>query len=184
MGAFAPAPAGATIILHSGTYFDLQDPERAAFSIEDIAHALGNLCRFTGHTDRFYSVAEHSVLCSHMVPPEDALAALMHDAAEAFIGDVSSPLKALLPDYAAVERRVERAVWASVGLPDDLPASVKVADRMALALEQRFCMGNRDQWGDVPVLADAVASPIRFLSPAEARAAFLDRYQSLQAAAY
>ena len=172
---------GPTILLLSGEYFDLAEPEACAFQVSDIAHALGNICRFTGHTQRFYSVAEHSVICSHMVPPEDAMAALMHDAAEAFIGDVSSPLKSLLPDYKAVERRVEQAVWSRLGLPLTLPPSVKIADRRALAVEQRVCMGNGDEWGtDEPTDEDCAL--IRFLSPEDARTAFLDRYHDLRCA--
>ena len=119
----ARAISGPTILLRSGNYFDLQDPSASRFEVTDIAHALSNICRFTGHTQRFYSVAEHSVICSHMVPPEDAMAALMHDASEAFIGDVSTPLKSLLPDYKSVERRVEQAVWSRLGLPPTLPTS-------------------------------------------------------------
>ena len=172
---------GPTILLLSGEYFDLAEPEACAFQVSDIAHALGNICRFTGHTQRFYSVAEHSVLCSYMVPPEYAMAALMHDAAEAFIGDVSSPLKSLLPDYKAVEHRVEQAVWSRLGLPLTLPPSVKIADRRALAVEQRVCMGNGDEWGtDEPTDEDCAL--IRFLSPEDARAAFLDRYHNLRCA--
>ena len=172
---------GPTILLLSGEYFDLAEPEACAFQVSDIAHALGNICRFTGHTQRFYSVAEHSVICSHMVPPEDAMAALMHDAAEAFIGDVSSPLKSLLPDYKAVERRVEQAVWSRLGLPLTLPPSVKIADRRALAVEQRVCMGNGDECGNGEP-SDEDCALIRFLSPEDARAAFLDRYHDLRCA--
>lgn len=172
---------GPTILLLSGEYFDLAEPEACAFQVSDIAHALGNICRFTGHTQRFYSVAEHSVICSHMVPPEDAMAALMHDAAEAFIGDVSSPLKSLLPDYKAVERRVEQAVWSRLGLPPTLPPSVKIADRRALAVEQRVCMGNGDEWGNGEP-SDEDCALIRFLSPEDARAAFLDRYHHIRCA--
>lgn len=172
---------GPTILLLSGEYFDLAEPEACAFQVSDIAHALGNICRFTGHTQRFYSVAEHSVICSHMVPPEDAMAALMHDAAEAFIGDVSSPLKSLLPDYKAVEHRVEQAIWSRLDLPPTLPPSVKIADRRALAVEQRVCMGNGDEWGNGEP-SDEDCALIRFLSPEDARAAFLDRYHDLRCA--
>ena len=177
----APAISGPTILLRSGNYFDLQDPSASRFEVSDIAHALSNICRFTGHTQRFYSVAEHSVICSHMVPPEDAMAALMHDASEAFIGDVSTPLKSLLPDYKSLEHRVEQAVWSRLGLPPTLPPSVKVADRRALAVEQRVCMGNGDDWGiDEPTDEDCAL--IRFLSPEDARTAFLDRYHDLRCA--
>lgn len=172
---------GPKILLLSGEYFDIAEPEASAFQVSDIAHALGNICRFTGHPERFYSVAEHSVICSHMVPPEDAMAALMHDAAEAFIGDVSAPLKSLLPDYMAVTHRVEQAVWSRLGLPLTLPPSVKIADRRALAVEQRVCMGNGDDWGiDEPTDEDCAL--IRFLSPEDARAAFLERYHDLRCA--
>lgn len=169
----APAISGPTILLRSGKWFDLQDPSASQFEVSDIAHALSNICRFTGHTQRFYSVAEHSVICSHMVPPEDAMAA--------FIGDVSTPLKSLLPDYKSVEHRVEQAVWSRLGLPPTLPPSVKVADRRALAVEQRVCMGNGDDWGYGEPTDDDCAL-IRFLSPEDARAAFLARYHYIRCA--
>lgn len=98
------------IMLSSGALFDLTDPFASDFTLVDIAHGLARVCRFAGQTNRFYSVAEHCVHVARLVPLEHARAALLHDAAEAFIGDVTRPLKALLPDYRKIESKVEDAI--------------------------------------------------------------------------
>ena len=176
----APAISGPTIMLRSGNYFDLQDPSASRFDVTDIAHALSNICRFTGHTRQFYSVAEHSVLCSYLVPHEDRMIALMHDAAEAFIGDVSSPLKKLLPDYNAIARGVEEHVFSTLGLPYPFPPSVKKADRIMLRLEQSYLMRNEDRWegtedgGGLPA-----GQYLRCCTPAVAMSAFMARFYEL-----
>ncbi len=173
---------GPTILLSGGSYFDFLAPEASEFTIEDIAHGLSMTCRFAGQCSRFYSVAQHSVHVADLVPPEHAYAALMHDAAEAFIGDVSKPLKDLLPEYRVVEKRVEAAIAARFGLPEKMPAAVKDADLVMLATEQRQLMRNRDDW-DYTRGRQVADLEIPEWSPAEARWRFLNLYDALKPSA-
>ena len=170
-------PARGRIALATGGYFDLEDPEGAVLPIHAVAQALAHICRFTGH-GRFYSVAEHSVHASRLVAPEHARAALLHDAAEAVLGDVAAPLKALLPDYRALEHRVEAAVLAQYGLALPLDPAIKVADLRMLAAEQMQCLGNLDRWA---VLEGVKPAGIRlqFWPPSVARRAYLARWDEL-----
>ena len=168
----------ATIQCRSGHYFDFLNPHQSFVLVRDIAHSLAMQCRFNGHTAQFYSVAEHSVHCSHIVPPEDALTALMHDAAEAFIGDVAKPLKRLLPDYAEIENTVEEAIFDKLDIPFPFPPSVKEADIRMLRLEQRDAMLSTDAWYGM----DGLVFPdvnLRFWAPTEAKNQFLLRYAYL-----
>ena len=168
-----------TIMLASGRYFDLRAPESCEIKIADIAHALSNICRFTGHTREFYSVAQHSVLVSLAVPRVHAFAALLHDAAEAFVTDVSAPLKALLPDYKRLEKQVQAAVFAHFGLPPELPDCVKKADLVLLRTEQRDLMGaGADEWSvtrGIELLPDRIVP----LPPHRAKHAFMARFDQV-----
>jgi len=173
---------GPTILLAGGTYLDLLQPEACDFTIEDIAHGLSNVCLFAGQCEPFYSVAEHSVHVSRLVPAEHAFAGLMHDAAEAFIGDISKPLKDLLPEYRVIEHHMETVVLGRFGLTLPLPPEIKEADIVMLATEQRAIMKNRDDWNHTHGRQPADLK-IECWTPAAAKQAFLDRFHELRARA-
>lgn len=165
------------IQMHSGKYFDFLEPEKSDFTITDIAWALSNICRYTGHCGQFYSVAEHSVRVSRIVPREHALAGLLHDAAEAFIGDVSSPLKQMLPDYRALEQRIERAVLGRFGITE-LHHCIKEADLRMLLAEKRDLMPIcNESWAIPGIVADR--TPIHPWGSHPSYIAFLDTFNAL-----
>jgi hypothetical protein len=137
-----------TILLHSGEYLNLLDPQSSKFSIEDIAHGLSMTCRFNGQCDAFYSVAEHCVVMSEMVQKDYKLEALMHDASEAFLGDIVTPLKKILPAYQVIEKSFERQIALRYGLPMKMSPQVKKADTRMCVTEQQQLMNNKDVWRD------------------------------------
>jgi hypothetical protein len=129
-----------------GGRFYPEDPRPEDFDATSIAHALALVNRYNGHTPVPYSVAQHSVLVSLLVEnlggnAEERLWGLLHDASEAYICDMPSPVKRLLPDYQRIERRVMRAILSRFSLGPDMPASVKEADEIALATEAHVLFG-------------------------------------------
>lgn len=129
--------SSATISLLEGGHFDFLEPEKSVFTIKDVARGLSNISRFSGHVHRPYTVSQHSVIVSRIVPEEHALAALLHDSCEAFLGDVSKPLKNLLPDYMALEIKAETEVLKRFGVKFPLHPCVKEADNIAFVTERR-----------------------------------------------
>ncbi|MDQ7877339.1 HD domain-containing protein [Microbacterium sp. QXD-8] len=121
----------------TGRQFYPMDPRPDEVDITDIAHSLAMQCRYNGHVRRFYSVAEHCVLMSQVIEPEFALWALLHDATEAYVGDMVRPLKLNMPEYRAAEDRVEEAIAERFGLPVPMPARVKEIDT-AILLNERL----------------------------------------------
>jgi 5'-deoxynucleotidase YfbR-like HD superfamily hydrolase len=167
------------ILTASGIYFSLDRPDPATIYIADIAHALSQLCRFTGHCRELYSVAQHSYVVSQLVPPEERLAGLLHDAAEAYLGDVSSPLKQLLPQYQALEGLVHQAICVRFGISPKQSDDIKRADLIMLATEKRDLMGNR---GGIWPILDGIEPMPRRITPWPAfvaKKAFLDRFHEL-----
>ncbi|WP_395449657.1 hypothetical protein ACHMW7_07475 [Aminobacter sp. UC22_36] len=169
---------GPTIMLRSGAVLDFLDPHSSEFTIDDIAHGLSLICRYAGQCDRFYSVAEHCVHVSE-VASDHAYAALMHDAAEAFIGDVTRPLKQLLPAYKRIEADVERAIFDRFSVPYPLPDAVKKADLRVLAAEQAQIMpSGTDAWAHAAGVIPAKIT-VKSYSPPEAKQIFLQRFEQL-----
>ncbi|MDL2284483.1 metal-dependent phosphohydrolase [Oxalobacter sp. OttesenSCG-928-P03] len=167
------------ILTCSGDYFSFINPEAYHFEIETIAHALSQLCRFTGHTSAFYSVAQHSVLVSGLVPREMQLAGLLHDATEAFVGDMTKPLKDMFPEFRRIEKNIERAICRQYGIPCPLPHEIKQADLILLATEKRDLMPHvNDQWNYLEGV-EAMKEKITPWSPALAKERFLERFYEL-----
>jgi 5'-deoxynucleotidase YfbR-like HD superfamily hydrolase len=169
----------------SGLKFPLLDIEPSAIRIEDIAHALSMLCRFNAHCSRFYSVAEHSVHVSHEIRPDLALVGLMHDAAEAYIGDVPSPLKKHLTQFQEIEERLiaaiaERFRFAMPEGGSDEARELKRADVQLLVDEKAAIMAREPEpWpSNAPHVKDA--RRIKCWSSEIAKAKFMTRFEELQ----
>lgn len=126
--------------LVSGKRFWPFDPRVGDFDINDIAHCLGNLCRYAGHTQFFYSVAEHCVLLSYAVPPEYALAALLHDGSEAYCADIPKPIKRELADYQGVEDAIQQMLCDQFGIAYPFADAIHQADKAILANEAEYCL--------------------------------------------
>lgn len=155
------------------------DPRVEDISITDIARALSQVCRFGGHTDQFYSVAQHSLNVSLAVPREVGLWALLHDASEAYLGDIPSPIKYTdtFAAYREAEAQLQTLIFETFGLFGPMPEEVKAADRRLLAAEIRDLTAAIDYeaWA-----AQAQAWPtIVPLQPRHAERAFMRRFHAL-----
>lgn len=167
------------ILTQSGRKFDFLDPKPEQIYLLDIAHGLSCESRFSGQTNKFYSVAQHSEWVSRLVPPEFALQGLLHDAAEAYCKDIPSPLKKLLPEYSEIERRVQAAINRRFGLPDVLDFPVKVADLTMLATERRDLMPKHaDEWECLKGF-EPIAQRIEPMAQCHAYISFLQRYDAV-----
>lgn len=165
---------------YSGRQFWPLEPKAEHLAIEDIAHSLANQCRFAGHTTRFYSVAQHSVLVSQAVSEESALWGLLHDASEAYLVDFPRPLKydgEFRERYKFFEGELMAVICEKYKLPIDMPADVKQADEVLLATEKRDLMASEPApWSWLPAPQPRVIIP---WPPTVAKAAFMARFEEL-----
>lgn len=171
---------------NSGLIFDFVNPTEDMIDIEDIAHALSQLCRFTGHCDRFYSVAEHSLIGALVLmergDDELAFEFLMHDAHEAYVGDLSTNLKKLCPDFKIVEERVDKLIRKKYRMEAEMPAAVKQMDITMLATEKKNLLYNHrfSEWNvlnGADILDEDFAADT--LTIKEVRQLFLDTFDML-----
>lgn len=173
---------------YTGRKFDPERVDEKNINIIDIAHALSNLCRFAGHTDRFYSVAQHSVLVSGILEeqglsPECCFAGLLHDATEAYLIDLPQPIKRLpqMEGYCAMEEVLAGVIASRFGFAHSIMSGVQVkrADLIALATEARDLVGDPQDWQTLKGVTP-VPARIKPLLPNEAKVLFLERFLELK----
>lgn len=166
--------------IYSGEKFWPLDPKPEEVDINDIAHSLAFQCRFNGHSNSFFSIAQHSVFVSKIVPPEQALAGLLHDAAEAYTGDMVSPLKKNLPpEFKEIEKEIDKAISEHFGIKNINHIEIKRADKIALFTEMRDLMKKpHSKWDDVDSY-NPHPNKIVPLGPEEAEKEFLERFKEL-----
>lgn len=167
------------ILTHTGKHLDLLDPQPDQIDLADIAHGLSHECRFSGQCRTFYSVAQHSVLVSRIVPADIAFEALLHDATEAYLRDLPSPLKAMLPDYCSIEASLNEVIRRRFELPAYTHQDIRKADAVALVTEARDLMPEEDSAWDIVYGAVPLAERILPLNPADAKALFNERALAL-----
>jgi hypothetical protein len=173
---------GAFIQTFSGAKIYPLNPDPADIRLVDIAHALSNLCRYTGHSQQFYSVAQHSVHVSEIVPWDCRLLGLLHDAPEAFLQDIPSPLKRS-PEFAfyrEAEARMERAIWEAFGLTpptDEQAAAIKQADLELLATEATQLLAPLHRDWELP--CKPLPMMLEPWCPSIAKRTFLDTFHDL-----
>lgn len=182
------------ILTHSGKPFDLLNATAAQINPLDIAHALSLICRFNGHCYRHYSVAQHSLLAADIVQsqghgPEIQLLALLHDAPEAYIGDMTRPLKhhlrsqasGCMSDYDRVEAHLWQIICERFGLEPELTDCIHDADMIALATEKRDLLPDHPTAWDCLHGITPHNSELPAWTPTQARQAFHDRLLDLLA---
>lgn len=147
----------------TGKFIDPFELEKDDLDINDIAHALSHIPRFGGHAQGFISVAQHSVMVSGLLPNELKLAGLLHDASEAYLLDIPSPLKERMLEYTLAESKIQISV-ALKWRVDIFSKAVKEADRKALEFE----------WAN-----GVIHKNMEYNTPTQAKAKFLALFYKL-----
>ncbi len=169
---------------YNGKKFNFIEPDSDMIDIEDIAHALSMQCRHAGHSRYFFSIAEHSILVSSLLPTKIAIAGLLHNAAEAYITDIPTPLKDLLPNYRWIKMQVQKTILKSfrIKLSDAEHKTIKLADAQVLKIETsclipKSCIDNCVE--KLPASIESESIEINAWKPTIAKAVFLDNFYKL-----
>jgi uncharacterized protein len=172
---------GSFIQTYTGRHFYPADPQPDDIDVEDIAHALSNICRFTGHTRQFYCVAQHVILGAIQANTiAEAFEFLHHDDSEAYVSDLARPTKQGLPDYCALENRVAQACATKFDLPWPHTDAIKQIDARMLVTEASQLMTGQPWWLD-PHFPPPFNIQIVPWSPHKAKAAYLRMHAQLSA---
>jgi hypothetical protein len=147
--------------------------------ITDVAHSLSLQCRYNGAVREFYSVAEHCWLMSHAVSPENALWALLHDATEAYIGDLVRPVKRLLPDFVDIEDALMATIADKYGIALTMPAEVRDADNRICRDEMDALLANPDGYARSIDAHPYLGVEVQSFEPKAAEALYLARFNEL-----
>lgn len=164
---------------YTGRQFYPFKPEQSEVVIEDIAHHLSNICRFTGACRVHYSVAQHSVIVSQLVPTEFSLWGLLHDAEEAYLNDMASPVKPGFPEFKTVAQAVQVRILEQFGLSLPEPDCVKHADLIMVATESRDLMANAPTMWKLPVAPLSGLTVVPW-TPDQAEREFLRRFEEVR----
>lgn len=175
------------ISTQSGQLIDILFPNPKQINIEDIAHSLSHQCRFNGHTSRFYSVAEHSLLAVelalHLEPDDNdlALSMLLHDAHEAYTGDIIRPLKTDI--HTVAEETLDAVIGDKFGvsLTDD---RIKLIDDMMLDVERVKLIGLSEEWpaelGSLIAVPDTIQNSVEVCKFMDVKQSFIRTFEGIK----
>lgn len=150
---------------HTGLYINVFKPTPEMVCIEDIAHGLSHVCRFAGQTPKFYSVAQHCILMSELAPTSLKFEVLMHDASEAYLGDMPKPIKNRMDFYSQIEDGLMRVIAKKFGFQYPISKEVKVLDQYMLEWE----------WSRLMLESDRYLGPVSGVPPHMAKLIFLNK---------
>lgn len=175
---------GAWLQTFTGRRVSVLSPQPEEIFIEDIMPSISKQCRFNGHCNVFYSVAQHCVLGAqfamyHWKSKEVAKEFLLHDATEAYMGDLIRPVKVMLPEFGVVEAGFWKAISTRFGLPLEHTSKCQLLDNIMVTWEKRDLLPNSEEWPRLPDITEYNLMPIESWTWQEAEAEYENMYRKL-----